>query len=288
VRLPGGRQAAKFAGVRTLDEGDRAALLRLLAPKEGETIFIGSRVASARLGVATPGGRILGFFRDGVLVSALYQGNNLMPVGDDDEALRAFADLIGKRQSTKAIMGPAAEVLALHRQLSVRWGETWALTRSLRPHQPVLLLDREPTVSADPRVVPVPLADLEPYYQAAVKMYLEEVGDSPYDASDSYRQYVHSLLRSRRAFGAKTGLDYWFKADVGAATLYVAQVQGVWLDRRYRGQGMSAALMAQALKHIRETWPRVSLYVNDYNVRARRMYAALGFKQVGEMATVLY
>ena len=32
----------------------------------------------------------------------------------------------------------------------------------------------------------------------------------------------------------------------------------------------------------------VSLYVNDYNTRARRLYQGLGFRTVGELATVLY
>jgi GNAT superfamily N-acetyltransferase len=274
--------------LRTLDEADRLALLGLLAEREEETIFLSSRICNGRLDALGPNARLWGFFRDGALVAAMYQGNNIMPVGTDPEALTAFADLMGEREAVKAILGPAPAVLALHRHLSVRWGESWAITRSLRPHQPVLLLAQPPKVAPDARVTPVPLADLEPYYQAAVKMYLEEVGSSPYDATDSYRQYVHSLLRSRRAFGAKTGHDYWFKADVGAAIPGVAQVQGVWLDRRYRGLGLSAALLSQALRYMQETWPHISLYVNDYNVRAIHLYATLGFKQVGEMATVLY
>jgi predicted GNAT family acetyltransferase len=274
--------------VRSLEESDRAALLALLATKEGEAIFISSRIVIESIDKVAARDRLLGFFRDGKLSAVVYRGNNIVPVGVDDEALTEFAELLGMRQNTKAIMGPAAEVLALQRHLSVRWGETWALTRSLRSCQPVLLLEQEPLGAVDSRVAPVPLADLEFYYQAAVRMYLEEVGDSPYDASGSYHSYVHSLLRAKRAFGAKNGNQYWFKADVGAATPAIAQVQGVWLERRYRGQGLSCALMAGALQHMRQTWPRISLYVNDYNLRARRMYYALGFQQVGEMATVLY
>ena len=34
--------------------------------------------------------------------------------------------------------------------------------------------------------------------------------------------------------------------------------------------------------------PLVTLYVNDYNTRARRLYQGLGFRTVGELATVLY
>jgi predicted GNAT family acetyltransferase len=34
--------------------------------------------------------------------------------------------------------------------------------------------------------------------------------------------------------------------------------------------------------------PSVSLYVNDYNVRAVRTYERVGFRQVGTFATVLF
>ena len=33
--------------------------------------------------------------------------------------------------------------------------------------------------------------------------------------------------------------------------------------------------------------PLVSLYVNDYNQAARRLYERLGFRQVGDFTTVL-
>ena len=34
--------------------------------------------------------------------------------------------------------------------------------------------------------------------------------------------------------------------------------------------------------------PSVSLYVNDFNVRAVRTYLRVGFRQVGTFATVLF
>ena len=46
--------------------------------------------------------------------------------------------------------------------------------------------------------------------------------------------------------------------------------------------------MAQVVRLCRQRYPVVSLYVNDYNTRARRLYQGLGFRTVGELATVLY
>jgi predicted GNAT family acetyltransferase len=39
---------------------------------------------------------------------------------------------------------------------------------------------------------------------------------------------------------------------------------------------------------LRRVAPTVSLYVNDFNQPARRVYARCGFHQVGTFATVLF
>ena len=45
--------------------------------------------------------------------------------------------------------------------------------------------------------------------------------------------------------------------------------------------------MAAVVQHARsEVAPVVSLYVNDYNERARRAYARVGFRQHSVFATV--
>jgi predicted GNAT family acetyltransferase len=46
-----------------------------------------------------------------------------------------------------------------------------------------------------------------------------------------------------------------------------------------------AAVVAEALRSIA---PVVSLYVNDYNLPARRAYAKVGFADVGSFMSVLF
>jgi predicted GNAT family acetyltransferase len=47
--------------------------------------------------------------------------------------------------------------------------------------------------------------------------------------------------------------------------------------------------MAAVVQHVRaHVAPTVSLYVNDYNVRAVRTYERVGFRTVGTFATVLF
>ena len=46
--------------------------------------------------------------------------------------------------------------------------------------------------------------------------------------------------------------------------------------------------MAAVVQLARKQAPVVSLYVNDYNARARASYERVGFEQIGSYATVLF
>ena len=282
----------------TLTQADWPRLKSLLDVSPLETIFLSSRVERFGLDAAQLGCPVLGVVRGGKLVTAVHCGANLMPVGDP-AALGEVIEHLGPRIRTQSILGQTSLVEALYRGLVQRWGTSWAAVRDLRPHQPLLAWrpGKPLPVAADPRVRAMGLPDLAAYHAAAVRMYTEEVGTSPQDATDSYHSYVRFLISNRRAFGAMShhrslgvggGDRVWFKADVGATYGAVCQIQGVWLDPALRGQGLAEPLMAAVLGLLDPKWKVVSLYVNDYNLRARRMYARLGFQIVGEFATVLY
>ena len=146
-----------------------------------------------------------------------------------------------------------------------------------------------PTVTADPRVRPVRAAEFDSYYAASVAMYTEEVGADPGTGpNSSYRNYCRWLVDLGRAFAIVEDGRVVFKADIGAASGQVAQIQGVWRDPRLRGRGVSVAAMAAVVEHAQATWQTACLYVNDFNVAAVRCYVGVGFEQVGELATVLY
>jgi predicted GNAT family acetyltransferase len=253
-------------------------------------MFIASRVAQFGADPRMLGASLYGFERDGHLVAALHHGTNLVPIGDkdDDEAVVAFAAQVGPRLGTKAILGPQPVALKLHRALSRLWGDSWALTRQVREHQPIMALGEPPQLPGDRRVRVVSESELEGYYRAAVSMYKEEVGGDAADSGDAYKMYVRSLLAMHRAFGAEQQGEFWFKADIGACAGSIGQIQGVWLRPDLRGRGMAEPALAQAVTCMRVTWPVISLYVNDYNTPAIRAYQHLGFQRVGELATVLY
>src|SRR5699024_9419708 len=80
-----------------------------------------------------------------------------------------------------------------------------------------------------------------------------------------------------------------FKADIGIRARRIVQVQGVWVHPEVRNQGLGAAGMAAVVQRTRDKGhTTVSLYANDYNEAALRMYTRVGFEAVGTFATIMY
>lgn len=281
--------------LRVLDEADLPEFINLLRGDPLANLFVASRVASLGLSPERLGCAVYGYHVAGELVAACHVGANLVPVGQAPAAIDAFAQAIGARRRISSIMGSAPAVLRLHQGLVDRWGDGWKRPREVRPRQPLMVIDHDPVIAGDPRVRRIEPGDQEPYLAAAIAMYTEEVGVSPLDGSGGYQRYVRTLIQLGHAMGAivRGAPDgrpdrVWFKSDIGSAWLGYCQVQGVWLAPDLRGRGLSVAAMAQVVRLCRERYPVVSLYVNDYNVRARRLYERIGFQTVGELATVLY
>jgi predicted GNAT family acetyltransferase len=178
-------------------------------------------------------------------------------------------------------------VLPLWEALRPTWGEP----RTVRAHQPVLVTagPLPPGTPCDPNVRPAGFDEVDLVMPAAAAMFADEIGYPPYRGSGHlYRQGIASLIRQGRTLVRVEHGEVMFKADIGSVALGVAQVQGVWVAPRWRGQGLAAPAMAAVVEQVRtEIAPVVTLYVNDFNTRARATYARVGFTQIGSFATVL-
>jgi len=135
------------------------------------------------------------------------------------------------------------------------------------------------------------MEDFEVVYPACVAMFTEEVGVSP-NAGDGgvlYRARVAELIRAGRSFARIEGGRVLFKAEIGAVTPHACQIQGVWVHPESRGRGLSEFGMAAVVQmSLRDVAPAVSLYVNDFNARARAAYLRVGFTEIDEFMSVLF
>jgi predicted GNAT family acetyltransferase len=264
------------------------SLVRLFARDPVAHCFVESRVQIGGVDPWKLGGEILGYFRDDELISALYSGANLIPIETTPQARAAFADYLRPRlRRSSSMLGKADEVLDLWRLLEPVWGPA----RAIRDEQPLMAITHDSESVIDTQVRSIKNEELEAYLPASIDMFTEEIGVSPVVGGNSiaYRARVSELIRAGRAFGRVRDGNIEFKAEIGSVSPFVCQVQGVWVARHLRGQGISIPGMAAVVQLARAKFtPTVSLYVNSFNTPARKSYLAVGFKEVGSFATVLF
>ncbi len=280
--------AAPGVAVRVLGGADTADLLALARQDAVANVFILSHLATA--GTASPAGgnaTIFGVFDGGTLIGACWAGANLVPV-QLDPGLAGVVAVAAQRSGRRfaSIFGPAETVLAMHAALE----QLGQRAHEVRDHQPLM------TIAGPPAVPPVPalgfgqLADFDRILPACVAMFEEEVGYSPFlGGREFYSRRVKGLIRQGHSL-VHLGPDneVVFKAELGAVTPEVTQVQGVWMNPAFRGQGLSAGYMAAVVVLAQSVAPVTSLYVNGFNTKARATYERVGFRQVGTFATVLF
>ena len=274
--------------VRQLGEPERGAVERILDLDPFAAAQVAERVAANGLSWWRADGRVLGYGSRRQIEALCWLGGQLTPVCAGAPAIAAFAEMLGaEERACSSIVGRADAVLGLWERLSAQWGPA----RDVRPNQPLLATSAPPRLAADPEVRPVRPAEFDLLFPAAVAMYSEEVGVSPLveDGGRAYRQRVADLVRARRAYAKILDGQVVFKAELAVVTRRTAQVQGVWVDPAWRGRGMAGAAMAAVVRDaLARVAPTVSLYVNDYNTPARRVYDRCGFHTVGTFATVLF
>ncbi|GAA3810498.1 GNAT family N-acetyltransferase [Sphaerisporangium flaviroseum] len=271
-----------------LDDQDREEVLSILDADPVANVFVASRVRSVGLSPARLGGQMWGFGPRGGLTSLCYAGANLVPVNAGPEAVQAFADRARKQgRRCSSIVGPADAVEKLWDRLEPYWGPA----RAIRWAQPVMATSSPSPVPPDPLVRQVRPDEFATLLPACVAMFTEEVGISP-DLGDGgalYRSRVAELIRIGRSYARIEDGQVVFKAEVGAVTPQVCQIQGVWVHPERRGRGHAVTGMAAVVDlTLRHFAPVVSLYVNDFNVPARAAYRKVGFKEVDTFMSVLF
>jgi predicted GNAT family acetyltransferase len=276
------------APVRLLERRDLDEVLDLLDRDPVADVFVASRIRGVGLAESRLGAQVWGYGERGRLESLCYSGANLVPVQAGPEAVRAFAER-ARRQGRRcsSLVGESGAVQHLWSLLTPSWGRA----RAVREAQPLLALDGPPAVAPDHAVRQVRRDEVETLLPACIAMFTEEIGVSPLagDGGALYRARVTELVTQGRAYARIEDGQVLFKAEVGAATSSVCQVQGVWVHPSLRGRGLSVGGTAAVAAIARaEVAPVVSLYVNDFNAAARRAYERVGFRQVGTFTSVLF
>ena len=281
-------EAARRVHLGPLTDPDLAEL-RPLVDREP----VVNAVVAARLDLArslTPrrlGATCFGLHRGDALRAACFSGGNLIPLGGAPEDLRLLAGMVaGRPRTATTLVGRADWVTAMWAALEPVWGPA----RAVRDNQPMLALDDRPAGERADDVEPVGADRLERYLPAAAAMFHEELGVSVWSLrqGEAFRRRISELIAAGRAF-ASTDFrgQIVFKAEIAVVTEATAQIQGVWVRPDLRGRGLGTAGLARVVDAALGLAPSVSLYVNDFNQAALRVYEKLGMTQVATLASVL-
>lgn len=261
-----------------LTPSDHAALSRLLERDPVATAYLRSEM---RLNPAMPSWWAVGGGRD--LRAAFLGGPLVVPWIPDPADAPALAAALHEQGLPRMLVGDAVSVRALADAIA-----PWCRVVERRDPQPLLALERAP------ERVDVPLRrggrdDLDLLTEAAAAMHREEMGIDPMavDAA-GWRSRMTTLIDRGWSFVWRSGDEIVFKAELSAWTPEVVQIQGVWTNPRWRRRGVGTAGMSALCTELLRDVPVCSLYVNAYNATALRLYARLGFHQVGEFATVFF
>lgn len=273
------------------------ALDQLMATHQVTSSFVAENIANFRAAPSPQAAPVVGITRRGLglpgrrsqpmdLTGACWVGSNVVPVALDDDGVKLVADhLLTARSPRASFFGPQREVLGLWESVKHRWSDPFAV----REDQPFMVASVQSLSDPDPQVRLARRHEFAQVLPASAAMFTEEVGYAP-DVSkeSSYVRRVAHLIRGARTYVVVQDDKVVFKADIGAASGQVCQIQGVWVAPEFRGRGLAASFMTAVVEDARHRWPTVSLYVNSYNVAALKTYHRAGFRQVGSFATVLF
>jgi RimJ/RimL family protein N-acetyltransferase len=147
--------------------------------------------------------------------------------------------------------------------------------------EPVYLLTRETLQAIEglPRLVPATESDLDEVVGNSAQQYREDLRDDRFAHDpDGFRQRHSRDVLLRRWWILREGGPIVFQVHVGPDNDQVVQIGGVFTlpDRRNRGiatRGV-AAIARELLAHR----PAVSLFCDEENRVARRVYERIGFQ----------
>ncbi len=274
----------RLLGERPVGAADTTAVLRALDADPVGSAMVGARVEVHGVDPRALGGHL--WSAGDVESSLCFSGANLIPLRGNASDIRYFADrALAAPRACSSIVGHAQFVTPLWEALESTWGPA----RDVRDNQPLMALRGDIQCAADPTVRMVTVDDLDAYLPAAIEMFIGEVGVDPCagDGGRAYRRRLATLINAHRVFARFDDGQVVFKAEIGSLSRRVGQIQGVWVAPHLRGRGFGAGGTAAVAQAILDNGRLPSLYVNDFNSRARDVYRTVGFSEVGTFATVL-
>jgi uncharacterized protein len=216
-------------------------------------------------------GRFAGLREAGRLTALLHLGANLVPSGP---GCAAFAELVAKGEP-RMVVGEEEAV-----------SELWEVVRDVfpeplddRPGQPVYVLEQPPPSGAS-GLRSATVGDLGALVTAAAEAYREEVGVDAHARDPALFEWrTRAQIEDGRSWLWAEDGHILFKAEASAWTPTAVQLQQVWVEPGFRGQGYGRRGLSDLCRLLLETTPVVCLFVRPENARAIGLYERIGMRR---------
>ena len=184
------------------------------------------------------------------------------------------------------IVGPRRIVEAYWARAKSRYG----VPRLVRKSQPLLAVDRQ-TLCGKTAGLTVRRAHADEWETVAFNsaaMIRDELGYDPRASSAEFDANVRMSVERGAWWIGENESGFCFYCNEGPYSRRTLQLQGIWTPPELRGRGLATAALHGICDALLDEHPTLSLYVNDFNAPALRLYKRLGFTQVGEFSTLLF
>ncbi len=269
--------------IRLLSEDDFKGAQEFLQRDPLINVYLLSRLLEERTLAAT---QMVVVRYNGAIVLVASLATNIVLAGDrsfgadiTESAIALVAErIITRMLPVRAMISPAHLVEALWAQLRTRLDPPTVV----RMNQPIYAIKRRldfPDLNVTRYST---VRDLDQLVPACAAMHKEEVGIDPLERdAPGYRERIRELVDKKRSVVRIVDGVIAAKCEFSAVTNDAVQLMGVWTNPQYRRQGLAFELLREVCGHLFRKGKTVTLFVNDFNQPAIRLYESLGFVRIG-------
>lgn len=274
-----------MANLHELRTENTAEVLAFLSARPVHTVVMSSFIADNGIESELNRGKFYGYRNAaGELEGVALIGHSTLVEARSDEALRALA-VIARNSET-----PIHLVMSSGDAANDFWQEmTGGLTQP-RLTCTEALFDVSfpfPVRKTDREVKNADVSHLIEVAEAQAEVALIECGVDPMVRDrEGFLKRVARRIEQNRVFVVTDGDEVVFKADIIAETAEVIYLEGVWVNERYRGQGIGSECLAVLTLELLSRAAHVCMLSNVEFKGAHRSFEKAGYKNTDHCTTL--